>query len=47
MHCLLEVNSTWIQSLERVWLVEVEWSKRRVIQNQCPVVLLTSEEWKV
>ena len=46
MCCLLEANSTWIESLERVWLVEVEWSKRKMIQNRCPIVLLRSEEWK-
>ena len=46
MRCLLEANFTWIQSLEKVWLVEAEWSKRKMIRNRCLVVLLRSEEWK-
>ena len=46
MRFLLEANSIWIQSLERVWLVEVRWLKRRVIWNRCPVVLLRFEGWK-
>ena len=43
---LLEAKSTWTKSLGKVWLVEAKWSKRKMIQNRCPVVLLRFEEWK-